>query len=265
MTPPIPHIRDVRLEQAARKDWAAAAAWSEPDAVWEHIRNNTNLVRAFERLEWPAICPVGSTVLDLGCGSGWLSALLSQEPNVKRIIAWDSSPHLLSDVLPRVFELIGGDAGKLTTVCGNFVPLLLDDHSIDVVVMSSAFHHAPDPRRLLEELRRALAPQGTIALLNETPWHPLAMLGFATRMYAAAVADLLGRDVRRAGHIGAEHALYDDALGDRAYTARVWRRMTSRAGFSVEIVDTGMPSYPPSTRPRGRLEPNLFHLLLSRA
>jgi SAM-dependent methyltransferase len=262
MSGPTHQVRDVRLEQASREDWAAAAGWSDPDAVWSHIRDDTNLVPAFERLDWPSICPGGCTVLDLGCGSGWLSALLSKQPNVKRIIAWDSSPHLLSNVLPHVFELIGGDTGKLSTVCGNFVPLLLDDHTIDVVVMSSAFHHAPDPLRLLEELRRSLAPGGTVALLNETPWHSLGMLSFATRMYAAALANLLGGAVRREGHLGSEHALYDDALGDRAYTLRVWRRMTARAGFSVEIVDTGMPSYPPSTRPRGRLEPNLSHLLL---
>jgi hypothetical protein len=99
-------------------------------------------------------------------------------------------------------------------------------------------------------------------LLNETPWHPLGMLGFATRMYAAVVANLLGGEFRRAGHLAAEHALYDDALGDRAYTLRRWRRMIARSGFSVEILDTGMPSYPPQTRPRGRLESNLFHFVL---
>lgn len=262
MAQPTTHLRDVRLEQSGREDWAAAAEWSDPDAVWRHIRDDTNLVAAFERLDWPSICPDGSTALDLGCGSGWLSALLSREPTVERIIAWDSSPQLLGEVLPGVFESLQGDTRKLSTVCGSFVPLLLDEHSIDVVVMSSAFHHAPDPLKLLGELRRVLAPQGTVALLNETPWHPLAMFSFATRMYAAALANLLGRDVGRAGHLGSEHVLYDDALGDRAYTLPVWRRMISRAGFSLTVVDTGMPSYPASTRPRGRLEPNLFHLLL---
>jgi len=261
MATPI-QIRDVRLEQAAREDWAAAAEWGDPEAIWEHIRRDTNLVPAVELLDWPALCPAGAKVLDLGCGSGWLSALLSRESNIERIVAWDSSPHLLAATLPRVFELIGGDSGKLEVVCGDFVPLLLDDRSIDVAVMSSAFHHASDPLGLLDELRRVLTPQGMVALLNETPWHPVGMLGFATRMYGAAVANLLGRELRRPGHVGSEHALYDETLGDRAYTLRTWRRMIARAGFSVRIVDTGMPSYPPQTRPRGRLEPNLFHLLL---
>jgi ubiquinone/menaquinone biosynthesis C-methylase UbiE len=255
-------IRDVRLEQAGRGDWASAADWGEPDVIWEHVHRDTNLVRAIERLDWRTLCPVGATVLDLGCGSGWLSALLSKQSNVERIIAWDRSPQLLTDALPRVFELIGGEASKLDAVCGDFTPLLLDDQSIDLTVMSSAFHHAPDPHTLLEELRRTLSPEGTVMLLNETPWHPLGMLGFATRMYAATVANLLRGEFRRAGHLGAEHALYDDALGDRAYTLRTWRRMIARGGFSVEILDTGMPSYPPQTRPRGRLESNLFHFVL---
>ena len=74
------------------------------------------------------------------------------------------------------------------------------------------------------------------------------MFSFATRMYAAALANLLGRDLRREGHLGSEHVLSDDVLGDRAYTLPVWRRMISRAGFSLTVVDTGIPSYPASTR-----------------
>jgi hypothetical protein len=42
---------------------------------------------------------------------------------------------------------------------------------------------------------------------------------------------------------------------------RTWRRMAARADFSVEVIDTGIPSYPPHTRGRGRLERNLVHLL----
>jgi ubiquinone/menaquinone biosynthesis C-methylase UbiE len=258
-------VKDVRLEQAAQGDWASAAAWGDGDAIWDHLTRNTNMVKAVGCLDWSSLCPPGSRVLDLGCGSGWLAALLTREPSVELVLAWDSSPRLLNDALPRVFELAGGDLDKVEPVCGDFVPLLIDDASIDVVAMSSAFHHAQQPDRLLAELERVLSPGGTVALVNETPWPRLGMLGFATRMYAATVANLLGGSFGRAGHLGAEHVLYDDALGDRGYTLGAWRRMAARAGFSMTVVDSGLPSYPLHQRPRGRLEPNLTHLLLRRA
>jgi SAM-dependent methyltransferase len=160
-----------------------------------------------------------------------------------------------------VFELIGGDASKLQAVCGDFVPLLLDDGSIDVVIMSSAFHHAEDPHGLLGELRRVLAPAGAVALLNETPWHPLAMLGSPRRCSAPPWATCSAAKSDIPGHLGSDYVLYGASLGDRAYTMRTWRRMAARADFSVEVIDTGIPSYPPHTRGRGRLERNLVHLL----
>jgi len=254
-------VRDLRGAQAARNDWAIASSWVDAASVWEHLRCNTNIVRATQVLDWNALCPPNATVLDLGCGSGWLTAMLSSEPNVQRVVAWDSSSSLLTNVLPETVRLVGGEPEKIEAVCGDFAPLLLEDGTIDVVVMSSAFHHADRPERLLADLARVISPRGRVALLNETPWHPLAFLGFATRTYAAALAGLL-RPVRRTGHLGSDYVLYDDDLGDRAYTLRTWRRLLNDAGWSMQIIDTGMPSYPERFRPRGRFEPNLFHFIL---
>jgi ubiquinone/menaquinone biosynthesis C-methylase UbiE len=261
---PAAEIRDVREAQAGRDDWAVVSQWSDAGAVWDHLRRDTNIVRAAELLDWPRLIPAGATVLDLGCGGGWLSAMLSAKPQAGRIIAWDSSPALLRDVVPEMVELVGGDGDRIECVCGDFVPLLLDDGSVDVVVMSSAFHHAERPEALLDELARVLAPGGTVILLNETPWHPVAVFGFATRMYAAALLGLAGRVTRRPGHLGSRHVLYDETLGDRAYTLRAWRQMMASAGWSMEVRDTGLFSYPPEHRPPGRWEPRLVHFVLRR-
>jgi hypothetical protein len=90
---------------------------------------------------------------------------------------------------------------------------------------------------------------------------PVGDAWFATKMFGAALGNLLGREVRIPGHLGSDYVLYGASLGDRAYTMRTWRRMAARADFSVEVIDTGIPSYPPHTRGRGRLERNLVHLL----
>jgi SAM-dependent methyltransferase len=257
VTDDIAQIRDVRATQAEQAGWAEASEWSDAAQVWQHLHDNTNLVRAAESVDWNTLLPQGATVLDLGCGSGWLTAMLSTQPQVARVIAWDSSLTLLRDMVPATVELLGGEADKIERVCGDFVPILLDDGSVDVIVMSSAFHHSEQPDALLAELARVL--------MNETPWHPIAILGFATRMYLAALAGLAGSITHRNGHLGSRHLLYDDALGDRAYSLRAWRQILGGAGFSVEVRDTGLVSYRDSYRPRNRFEPHLVHFILRHA
>ena len=137
----------MRLEQAARSDWAEAASgiWPTAPRLWEHMTGASNMVEAARAFDFAALLPPDATILDLGCGSGWLAAMLSAEPKVAHVIAWDSSPHLLEQVLPEMVELVGGDIARIERVCGDFVPLMLGDTSQDLVVMSSAFHHAGDP------------------------------------------------------------------------------------------------------------------------
>jgi ubiquinone/menaquinone biosynthesis C-methylase UbiE len=259
-------MRDVRLEQADRVDWAldGSGSWGEPSALVSHLRDNTNHVTAALLIDWSELCPEGARILDLGCGSGWLTAILTREPRVGRVIAWDSSRRSVGEFLPVAMKIMDGDWAKAEPVCGDFVPLLLEDESLDLVVMASAFHHCDRPDELLGEIRRVLAPGGALLLLNETPWHRLAMLSFAVRTVAAALANLVGRRllVRRAGHLAADHVLYDPLLGDRAMTLPQWHDLAARCGWSLERIETGLPPYRSEFRGRGRLEPDLTHFLL---
>jgi ubiquinone/menaquinone biosynthesis C-methylase UbiE len=258
-------VRDVRLEQAAARDWAPAAGsvWLDAAQIWRHMSQNTNHPRAAQQIDWAALCPPTATVLDLGCGSGWLTAMISRVPHVARVIAWDSSPRLLTDVLPGMIELRDGDPGKIEPVCGEFTPLLLADASIDVVVMGSAFHHCSEPEALLADLRRVLKPAGAAVLANETPWRTLGMVWFDLRMLVAhASRMLIGRGPRCAGHVADDHVLYDPMLGDRAYTMRSWRSLMQRTGWRIDVQETGLTPYPASFRRPSPFEPALTHFLL---
>jgi SAM-dependent methyltransferase len=258
-------IRDVRLEQAARSDWSqvAAGAWLEASALWRHLREDTNLPAATERFDWGRVLPGEATVLELGCGSGWLAGLLSRRDDVARVIAWDASERLLSEVVPAMVQLVEGDPAKIDRVCGRFAPLVLDDASVDAVVMSSAFHHADDADALLAEISRVLRPGGCLVLLNETPLHLLAVVSLATRLLAG-MARILVRARGRpfAGALAGDHVLYDPSLGDRGWTMNGWRALAARAGCELEVVATGLHSYPERQRPPQRLEPQLTHFIL---
>jgi hypothetical protein len=66
------------------------------------------------------------------------------------------------------------------------------------------------------------------------------------------------------GALTADGALYDDVLGDRAYTMRSWRRIARRNDFSLEVLRTGLMSYPVHQRKSHALEPELHHFVLRR-
>lgn len=257
-------MRDVRLDQARQDDWADAASWpwDDPSQLLDHLTTSTNIIRAAQEFDWTGLIGAEATVLDLGCGSGWLTALLSARPEVQRVVAWDGSERMLSEVLPAMVGLLDGEIKKVEPVCGRFVPLLVEDGGIDLVVMSSAFHHCDDPDELLEEIRRVLSPDGALVLLNETPWHPVAMLGFTARLAATAVAGVLGSRRRHPGALHDDHVLYDPRLGDRAWTIRGWHRLAGRAGWSISVRSSGLYSYPASTRRAARLESPLTHFVL---
>ena len=258
-------MKDVRVAQLDAADWLGAAGedWSDAASVLRHLSENTNIVRASELVPWETLLPEGASVLDLGCGSGWLTGRLSGLDRVARVIAWDASSALLRDVLPEVVELVG-DATKVERVCGRFTPLLLDDDSVDATVMSSAFHHAENADELLAELTRVVQPGGPIVLLNEVPFSPLLMtwVAGATAFSAAANAVSARFGVRRPGLLSAEEFLYDEQLGDRTRTMAQWRRLFERHGLDVDVIETPYPSYPTSYRPGLRFERNLTHFVL---
>jgi SAM-dependent methyltransferase len=264
---PLPEgIVDVRLEQASTEDWSALAGsdWKDATALYEHFCRNTNIIKAAKLVPWDVVLPSGATTLDLGCGSGWLAAMLTQHASVDSVIAWDASPVLLGEVVPAMFALMGGDISKVQRVCGRFSPLPIETSSIDVVTMSSAFHHASDPDGLLEELIRVVKPPGVILLLNEVPYAVASTLWAAVSTAAAAIVNSVstGWTIRRRGHIAADHVLYDEILGDRALTLAQWRRLFRRHKLAVEVLDTSLPSYPRSFRRQYLLEANLTHFVL---
>jgi len=259
-------VTDVRLEQLDRTDWAAVTGeeWTSAASVLDHLERNSHSVDSIRSLPWEHVLEGGARVLDLGCGTGWVTGILTARSDVGRVIAWDASPTQLRDMVPQSVELVGGDIAKVETMCGLFTPLLLEDSSIDCAVLASAFHHAEEPHELLAELIRVVRPGGTIVLANEIPHPRLNMLRWiATTSAAATVNSLSDRlHLAKPGHVAAGHILYDDLLGDRSMTMPQWRRLFAQHPVSVEVVDSGMVPYQPTFRAPGRGQRNLTHFIL---
>lgn len=117
-------------------------SWRSP--LYLHLRP---LWRALER----TLSSCDGRVLDIGCGL---------------------SPyrHMLG---PRVVDYVGVDReGELTrpTIVGSAEGLPVPDASFDVVMCTMVLEHVADPRRVLAEARRVLAPNGRIVLTVPGVW-----------------------------------------------------------------------------------------------
>jgi trans-aconitate 2-methyltransferase len=95
------------------------------------------------------------TVLDAGCGSGRVTALLLERLPAGRVVAVDSAPSMVEharEALP---------AERATVLCQNLTELRLDEQ-VDAVFSNAVFHWIKDHRTLFERLAAALRPGGRL-------------------------------------------------------------------------------------------------------
>jgi len=109
----------------------------------------------------------GLVIADIASGIGWSSSLLSKLPNVAEVHAVELSQHRLELLFPQAVRMFNGTAEKLHRNLGSFYQMGFADHSMDVVFISAAFHHASNALKLLTEMDRILKPGGKLILVAE--------------------------------------------------------------------------------------------------
>jgi SAM-dependent methyltransferase len=113
----------------------------------------------------------GGRLLDVGCGSGWSSRLLSEQSF--DVCGVDLTTDALEVSPGRGLSFAVGDAMRLP-----FAPA-----SFDVVCAYQTLEHIPDPARALAEFDRILRPGGTVCVVGPN----LLSLGQSVRALALYV------------------------------------------------------------------------------
>ncbi len=111
----------------------------------------------------------GMRVLDLGCGTGELTAEAHRALGARETIGIDSSPAMLERARPL-------SGGGLAFVQGDIAEFA--GEGFDLVLSNAALHWVPDHPALLGRLTRALSPDGQLAVQvpanHDHPSHRLA-------------------------------------------------------------------------------------------
>ena len=100
--------------------------------------------------------PAGQRWLDVGCGTGALSAAIVDNCTPSSVVGVEPSEGFLKLAIQNL-------AGKARFLAGNAAALPLDSGACDVVVSGFVLNFVPDLRDALSEMRRVTAAGGTIA------------------------------------------------------------------------------------------------------
>ncbi len=104
----------------------------------------------------------GLRVVDLGCGTGRLEALLLPRLGDGSVVAVDFSPGMIGEAARRCRD------PRVTWLCRDVLGTGLPAESADVVLCFDAFPHFPDAGGVLREVARWLRPGGAVLI-----WHDL--------------------------------------------------------------------------------------------
>jgi ubiquinone/menaquinone biosynthesis C-methylase UbiE len=234
-------IHTAQWDQALKLHHPESITWmNNPSNYLIRLTEECNYLAAASILPWDDLIPANAEILDSACGGGWLSAYLSKHRNTRKIYSLDSSENYLLNFLPAVFELMQGDPLKVTAVQGFFSPILLPDQSLDLVVISSAMHHAEVMEPVLCEFNRVLKKGSHLIILNENPITNLSYLYKISLAFGNSVVKTLKKKYKPyVQKISCGGLVYDPYLGDKIYPEWYWRSALRAAEFDeVILVDS---------------------------
>jgi ubiquinone/menaquinone biosynthesis C-methylase UbiE len=158
----------------------------------------------------------GATLLDIGCGPGFLAALIAKRFPSAHVIGID-----LSEKMVEIAAKRAGDIPNLKFRVMNGTAMEFADNSLDMVISTASFHHWHDPANALNEIHRVLKPgapawiydgYGDVSNVDidsgfkrPVRWLPPRWLvrlilrthGFTLREYQTTVSDIVARSAFR--------------------------------------------------------------------
>ena len=116
-------------------------------------------------------------VLDLGAGSGYLSAWLGLNRNIQEVIALECTETAVRKLIPQLVAAVEVENNKVVTALGSFSDIPLSDY-FDFIVAFGSLHHSKNLLRTLTQCYKSLKP-GAFLVAQE----PVADDGVSNREF----------------------------------------------------------------------------------
>jgi len=173
------------------------------------------------------------SVLDVGCGAGWLLHLLAERVTEGRVVGMD-----VSDEMVRHARRNCADLAQVMAVTGSVDEIPWENAFFTKAISVESAYYWPDPAAGLQEIFRVLRPGGsTWILINYYRDNPHchqwgALLAVPTHLLSA---EEWAERFRGAGFTAVEHArIVDPTPAPAEYTGRWFRDAAHLASFRAE-------------------------------
>ncbi|MBQ7432091.1 MAG: class I SAM-dependent methyltransferase [Lachnospiraceae bacterium] len=100
-------------------------------------------------------------LLDVGCGTGPMIELLTQEYPDKHFTGLDLTPKMIETANEKFLP-------NTSFIVGDSENLPFEDASFDAVICANSFHHYPNPQKFFNGVARVLRPGGVLILRDYT-------------------------------------------------------------------------------------------------
>jgi len=121
-------------------------------------------------------------LLDVGCGTGPMIELLTEE--------YPDRHYVGMDLTPKMIEVANAKGLKNAEfIVGDSEDMPFENESFDVLICANSFHHYPDPQKFFNEVKRVLRPNGVLVLRDYTSYPFVIWLMNHTEM---PLANLIG-------------------------------------------------------------------------
>ena len=160
--------------------------WAIGDAYELYVGRWSRIV-ARDFLDWLHVAP-GRRWLDVGCGTGALTATILDRAAPARVLGVDPSEGFLETARRKIPD------ARASFKSGDAQALPVPDGAADVAVSGLVVNFVPDHFKAARELKRAVAPGGTVAAYV---WDYVGEMQLMRKFWDAAVAldpDARGKD-----------------------------------------------------------------------
>jgi ubiquinone/menaquinone biosynthesis C-methylase UbiE len=157
-------LSDPTMKSRAREQFEKWAGTYDRSLLHHFLFRSSYVALMEEIARWYAERQRPFRVLDIGCGTGELAAMLAKSDWPVEAIGMDYAPAMCVAANEKINR--GELADRARFVAGDSEFLPFPDDAFDVITCSNSFHHYPHQQNVVDQVARLLRPGGRFVLID---------------------------------------------------------------------------------------------------